>query len=224
MKQVRLFVSAAALLMSGLLFAHQQGTWVAITSAAYPSYQLHATSRAQASLAIDTYGYFDIRVWIDGVMINRKPKAYVEIPSLRAGHRFVEIEVFGRHSSYFVSHQMFLEPHRWNLFEVQRHPHRNWFAISALSTKPIGYYYAGGRRTSVNMNVNRPVWRPGYGVGSTQRQQKNKHPEQHSRYLKRQESTLQGGKGRSNNRGGIHQNDDKKENRQPRGRGAREAG
>lgn len=227
MKQVRLFVSAAALLISGLLFADQQGTWVRAHTS-HGNHHLNGNFRSHASLAIDTYGYFDIRVWIDGVMINRRPQAYVEIPSLRSGFRWVEIEVFDRRGSYFVSHEMFLEPRRWNLFEVQRHPHRNWIAINSLYTKPMGYYYVGGRRNSVNINVhrnvNRPVWRKSYGIGSPQHKQNNGRVHQQSNGQQREGRQVEQRGGRSNNRGGVHQQNNQGDSRQPRGRGSRSGG
>lgn len=221
MKQVRLFVSAAALLISGMLWANNPAfSWTGGGLNNHPNYLTH--HRAHASLAIDTYGYFDIRVWVDGVLINRRPRAYVEITSLRAGHRVVEVEVFGQRGSRMIANTMYIQPHRWNLVEVQRHPHRGWLALNALYTKPLGHYYVSGRRTSVRVYNPRSNWQQGQRPGNFRAAHPHR-PGQGDVQNNNGRKYQQKG-GRSNNRGGSSRPQNNSDERKSRGHGSRSGG
>lgn len=224
MKQVRLFLSAAGMLVASLLLADHGGTTFRAVAVTNHSNNL-TLPRSSASLAIDTYGYFDIRVWIDGVLINRRPLAYVEIPNLRAGHRLVDIEVIGDRGSRIISQTMYIQPYRWNLYEVQR-GHRGWMTVNAVYTQPMGYYYVGGRRQSVSVGYRPPVIHHGVHINVHQHGNKkgNHHSQNHIDGFENRDKGYQRDQGRENGRGGNYPIERDDQHRQPRGSGSRSGG
>jgi hypothetical protein len=106
----------------------------------HPSTHDHGTKnhgRAQAAIAFDTYGHHSIRVWIDGVLINRRPSDYVAINQLRGGTRFVEIDVIGHRGIQTISQSIFVNPGFELTYAVAQTGRRGWFSIDRLYSRPI---------------------------------------------------------------------------------------
>ena len=157
MKHVRLFTLAAAMLIVSQLLLAKNGP--TIQARVVTNTQLNLTlPRASSSLAIDTYGYYKIRVWVDGVLINRRPMDFVEIPQLHAGYRLVDIEVFGRRGNQFISETVYMYPGRWALYSIEPGYYGDMYIMTARQTQPVGYRYIGGRRQSIKVGVSGPYY------------------------------------------------------------------
>lgn len=198
MKQVRLLSLAAAMLLASQLLLAENGPNFQARLVA--NTQLNLTvPRAMSSLAIDTYGYYRIRVWVDGVLINRRPMDFVEIPQLHAGYRLIDVEIIGNRGNRFISETVYMYPGRWSLFSIEPGYYRDMYVMHAMQTQPIGYRYVSGRRQSINVGVNRP-YTNGHIHINVDHQHHNGH--QHGNGYSNDRNDHHQGNGRDYNRGG----------------------